>query len=119
MPGAGEGSKNAEQIGGTEVEALTNLGGDLFKYYIDGGMVMHFISVLSIFSLTAIIYKLIVFRKVIVNSITIGRNVENRTNTHPGRSKSNREVICAAELLRNRARNPSLPRRTDQETAVM
>jgi biopolymer transport protein ExbB len=34
---------------------------------MDGGPVMHFISVLSLFSLTAIIYKLIVFRRMKLN----------------------------------------------------
>ncbi|NIN71114.1 MAG: MotA/TolQ/ExbB proton channel family protein, partial [Gemmatimonadetes bacterium] len=49
------------------METLVNLSGDLFKYYVDGGPVMHGISVLSLFSLTAIIYKLIVFRRVKMN----------------------------------------------------
>ena len=49
------------------MDALRTLPGDLLKYYLDGGMVMHFISVLSLFSLTAIIYKLIVFRRVRLN----------------------------------------------------
>jgi biopolymer transport protein ExbB len=49
------------------VETLTNLPGDLLKYYLDGGMVMHMISFLSLFSLTCIIYKLIVFRRVRMN----------------------------------------------------
>lgn len=49
------------------MDTLSNFGGDLWKYYMDGGMVMHFISVLSIFSLTAIIYKIIVFSKVKMN----------------------------------------------------
>jgi len=38
--------------------------GDLFQYYKDGGPVMHGISVLSLVSVTAIIYKLVVFRRV-------------------------------------------------------
>jgi len=41
--------------------------GDLLKYYRDGGMTMHFISVLSLVSLTAIVYKLIIFRRVKLN----------------------------------------------------
>lgn len=49
------------------METLTNLPGDLLKYYLDGGPVMHMISVLSLFSLTCIIYKLIVFRRVKMN----------------------------------------------------
>jgi biopolymer transport protein ExbB len=49
------------------VEALQSLPGDLLKYYLDGGMVMHMISFLSLFSLTCIIYKLIVFRRVKMN----------------------------------------------------
>jgi biopolymer transport protein ExbB len=49
------------------VESLSSLPGDLLKYYIDGGPVMHGISVLSLFSLTAIIYKLFVFRRVKLN----------------------------------------------------
>ena len=49
------------------IESLQNLPGDLLKYYIDGGPVMHGISVLSLFSLTAIIYKLIIFRRVKTN----------------------------------------------------
>jgi biopolymer transport protein ExbB len=46
------------------VDALTNLPGTLFRYYNDGGVVMHFISILSLASLTAIVYKLIAFRRV-------------------------------------------------------
>lgn len=46
---------------------IASLPGDLLKYYLDGGLVMHFISVLSLFSLTAIIYKLVVFRRVKTN----------------------------------------------------
>jgi biopolymer transport protein ExbB len=49
------------------VEALQSLPGDLLKYYLDGGPVMHMISFLSLFSLTCIIYKLIVFRRVKMN----------------------------------------------------
>jgi len=49
------------------VETLANLPGDLLKYYLDGGPVMHMISVLSLFSLTCIVYKLIVFRRVKMN----------------------------------------------------
>ncbi|MEW5805850.1 MAG: MotA/TolQ/ExbB proton channel family protein [Acidobacteriota bacterium] len=37
--------------------------GDLWKYYLDGGFVMHFITICSIIGIMAIIYKLIVFRK--------------------------------------------------------
>ncbi len=46
---------------------IGQIGGDLLKYYNDGGIVMHFISVLSLVSLTTIIYKLIVFRRVKLN----------------------------------------------------
>jgi len=49
------------------LETLQNLPGDLLKYYIDGGPVMHGITVLSLFSLTTIIYKMIVFRRVKTN----------------------------------------------------
>ena len=49
------------------METLARLPGDLFGYYLAGGMVMHMISVLSIFSVSAIIYKLIVFRRVKVD----------------------------------------------------
>jgi biopolymer transport protein ExbB len=49
------------------VDAIKNLTGDLFGYYVQGGMVMHFISVLSVASLTTIIYKLIAFRQVKLN----------------------------------------------------
>jgi biopolymer transport protein ExbB len=49
------------------VETLSKLPGDLLKYYIDGGLVMHFISILSIVSITTIVYKLIVFRQVRLN----------------------------------------------------
>jgi len=49
------------------VEALKNLPGDLLGYYIQGGPVMHAISVLSLASLTTIIYKLIAFRQVKLN----------------------------------------------------
>jgi len=46
---------------------ISNAGGDLLKYYLDGGPVMHAISVLSLASLTTIVYKLIVFRQVKLN----------------------------------------------------
>jgi biopolymer transport protein ExbB len=49
------------------VEFLTKLPGDIWKYYLDGGAVMHFISVLSLASLATIIYKLIVFRRLKLN----------------------------------------------------
>jgi len=49
------------------VEAISNLGGSLWKYYNDGGYVMHAISVLSLASLTTIIYKLIAFRRIKLN----------------------------------------------------
>ncbi len=49
------------------METISNFMGSLGKYYLDGGYVMHGISVLSLFSLTAIIYKLIVFRRVKMN----------------------------------------------------
>ena len=43
------------------MDALTDLPGNLLKYYRDGGPVMHFISVCSLLSVTVIIYKLVVF----------------------------------------------------------
>ena len=46
---------------------ISNAGGDLLKYYLDGGPVMHAISVLSLASLTTIVYKLLVFRQVKLN----------------------------------------------------
>ena len=46
------------------MDAFTGFAGDLWKYYNDGGMVMHFISILSIASMTTIIYKMVVFRRV-------------------------------------------------------
>ena len=46
---------------------ISDAGGDLLKYYLDGGPVMHAISVLSLASLTTIVYKLIVFRQVKLN----------------------------------------------------
>ena len=49
------------------MEALKNLPGDLLSYYVQGGAVMHMISVLSVASLTTIIYKLIAFRQVKLN----------------------------------------------------
>ena len=47
--------------------AIGDLGGDLWKYYIDGGVTMHFISALWLTSLSTIIYKLIIFRQVKLN----------------------------------------------------
>jgi biopolymer transport protein ExbB len=41
--------------------------GDLWQYYLDGGYVMHAISVLSLISLTTIVYKMIAFRRVSAN----------------------------------------------------
>jgi biopolymer transport protein ExbB len=49
------------------VGAIGDLGGDLWKYYIDGGVTMHFISALWLTSLSTIIYKLIIFRQVKLN----------------------------------------------------
>jgi len=49
------------------VDTLSNIGGDLWKYYIDGGGVMHAITVLSVASLTVIVYKLIALRQVNLN----------------------------------------------------
>ena len=49
------------------MDAITGALGSLGGYYIDGGLVMHGISVLSLFSATAIIYKLVVFRRVKLN----------------------------------------------------
>lgn len=43
---------------------ITGLAGDLLQYYRDGGNVMHGIALLSILSITTIIYKMIVFRRV-------------------------------------------------------
>lgn len=43
---------------------ITGLAGDLLQYYRDGGNVMHGIALLSIASITTIIYKMIVFRRV-------------------------------------------------------
>ncbi len=42
--------------------------GDLFNYYLQGGPVMHMISVLSLASITTIFYKLLVFFKVKINT---------------------------------------------------
>ncbi|MHC5024997.1 MAG: MotA/TolQ/ExbB proton channel family protein [Planctomycetota bacterium] len=47
--------------------SITQLPGDLLNYYIQGGNVMHAISVLSIVSLATIIYKLISFMRVKLN----------------------------------------------------
>jgi biopolymer transport protein ExbB len=46
------------------VEALTQLPGNLLKYYFDGGPVMHFISLCSLASVTVIIYKIVVFVRI-------------------------------------------------------
>ncbi|MEE8412632.1 MAG: hypothetical protein V3S47_09010, partial [Acidobacteriota bacterium] len=46
---------------------MGNIVGDLFQYYQDGGLVMHGISMLSLVSVTTIIYKLVVFRRVSSN----------------------------------------------------
>ena len=46
---------------------VTKLAGDLFNYYLQGGKVMHAISVLSIVSITTIIYKMVVFKRVKLN----------------------------------------------------
>lgn len=49
------------------MNSISSFGGDLLNYYNQGGPVMHAISVLSVISLTTIIYKLIVFRRVKLN----------------------------------------------------
>jgi biopolymer transport protein ExbB len=45
------------------MEFLEKIGGSLLDQYVKGGPVMHLISVLSVLSLAAIIYKMIVFRR--------------------------------------------------------
>ncbi len=49
------------------MDTITNLPGDLLHYYLEGGAVMHMISILSLASITTIIYKLISFRQVKLN----------------------------------------------------
>ena len=46
---------------------LGGLAGDIWKYYLDGGFVMHWITLCSIFGVAVIVYKLIVFRRVRLN----------------------------------------------------
>ena len=46
---------------------ITEFGGNLLKYYTDGGTTMHFLLALSVVALTAIIYKLIAFRRLKMN----------------------------------------------------
>jgi len=50
------------------VDSILNLPGSLLKYYNDGGFVMHFISVCSVVSVTAILYKVLVFAKVKIDT---------------------------------------------------
>ena len=50
------------------MDSILNLPGSLLKYYNDGGFVMHFISVCSVVSVTAILYKLVVFTKVKIDT---------------------------------------------------
>lgn len=50
------------------MEFLTSLPENLLKYYLDGGFVMHFISICSVLSITAIIYKIWVFRRIRINT---------------------------------------------------
>jgi biopolymer transport protein ExbB len=50
------------------VDNILDLPGSLLKYYQDGGFVMHFISVCSLLAVTAIIYKIVVFRKVKIDT---------------------------------------------------
>ncbi len=49
------------------METLANLPGDLLRYYLQGGPVMHMISILSLFSVTTIVYKMIVFLRIRTN----------------------------------------------------
>ena len=46
------------------MSSIADLPGDLLHYYLEGGAVMHMISLLSLASITTIIYKLISFRQV-------------------------------------------------------
>jgi biopolymer transport protein ExbB len=50
------------------VDNILDLPGSLLKYYQDGGFVMHFISVCSLLAVTAIIYKIVVLRKVKIDT---------------------------------------------------
>ena len=46
------------------MESITSLPANLLKYYLDGGQVMHAISLCSLASVTAIIYKIVVFVRI-------------------------------------------------------
>jgi biopolymer transport protein ExbB len=51
-----------------DVDGILSLPGSLLKYYQDGGFVMHFISVCSVLSITAIIYKIVVLKTVSIDT---------------------------------------------------
>jgi biopolymer transport protein ExbB len=46
------------------VDMISGFGGTLLKHYNNGGAVMHAISILSVASMTTIIYKIIAFKKI-------------------------------------------------------
>jgi len=62
---------------------------------------------------------LIVRKKIIVRSMGIGRKIENRTAAQPGKPKRKWAVALVAEAPSKYARSPSLPRRSNHETAMM
>jgi biopolymer transport protein ExbB len=73
---------------------LTDFGGNLLKYYIDGGGTMHFILALSVVSLTVIVYKLIAYRRLKMNLANFVSQV--RKNLLDGNVKGAIEV-CEAQ----------------------
>ena len=46
---------------------MAGIPGDVWKYYTDGGVVMHFITLCSLVGVAVILYKLVVFRRVKLN----------------------------------------------------
>jgi biopolymer transport protein ExbB len=67
-PGRWPQAGSVRRTGGTQVDVLKELPASLLKYYQDGGFVMHFISVCSLLALTAIIYKIVVFRRIHIDT---------------------------------------------------
>jgi len=62
---------------------------------------------------------LIVRKKIIVRSMGIGRKIEKRMATQPGRPKRKCAVELVMEFPNKDARRPSLPKRSNHETAII
>jgi hypothetical protein len=60
-----------------------------------------------------------VFRKIMVRSIGIGRKIEKRINTEPGRPKRRSDIVVIVVMPNRWASIPSRPSRSTHDTAII